>query len=367
MKIIFSNYDDINNPYYGGGGAIAIHEIAKRLVSIYGHDVTVVTSKYRGSKDRTIGKVKYIRIGTTIPSPRLAQLIYMVVTPLYVRSLNFDVWIEGFTPPFSTGYLPIFTQKPVVGLTNFLSSEAKSRQYHLPFTFIETAGIKRYLYFIALSPSLKTKIKKINPRAVVKVIPYGTNIKSVVTINTHPQNYLLYLGRYDVAQKGIDLLLKAFNLSKDNHTNNLIIAGGGINNEVQHIKDLIAKLGLQKRVILMGKIWGKDKEKLMKNAQFIVIPSRSETLCLVAVEAIVLGTPVVCFAIDGLDWIPGSVSMKVAPFDLTKLSKAIVKLSTSSAVRNKLARQTKHISSKFKWGDVVHQYQQLLMQIKDHD
>ena len=41
-RIIFSNYDDPKNPFYGGGGARAIHEVAKRLA--VRHDVKIITA-----------------------------------------------------------------------------------------------------------------------------------------------------------------------------------------------------------------------------------------------------------------------------------------------------------------------------------
>jgi len=45
MKIIISNYDSVKNPYYGGGGATAIHEIASRLTKKF--EVTVLTGNIR--------------------------------------------------------------------------------------------------------------------------------------------------------------------------------------------------------------------------------------------------------------------------------------------------------------------------------
>ena len=61
-RIIFSNYDDPKNPFYGGGGARAIHEVARRLA--VRHDVKIITGSYPGSRDEMVDGVSYARIGS---------------------------------------------------------------------------------------------------------------------------------------------------------------------------------------------------------------------------------------------------------------------------------------------------------------
>jgi len=121
MKIVFSNYDDVNNPYYGGGGAYAIHEVAKRLAKR--HKVTVVTGNYPNAKTQFIDSVEYRRIGLSFLEPKLSQLIFHLLLPYYFRKSSFDVWIESFTPPFSTSFLPFFGRGRVIGLAHMLAGE----------------------------------------------------------------------------------------------------------------------------------------------------------------------------------------------------------------------------------------------------
>jgi len=64
-RIIFSNYDDPKNPFYGGGGARAIHEVARRLA--VRHDVKIITGSYPGSRDEMVDGVSYTRIGSVMP------------------------------------------------------------------------------------------------------------------------------------------------------------------------------------------------------------------------------------------------------------------------------------------------------------
>ena len=160
-KIIISNYDDVKNPFYGGGGAYAIHELAKRLSSDF--DVTVVTAKYPHSKNEIMDGVWYERIGISNAGPKIGQFIFYFLLFFYFKFKKFDLWMENFTPPFSTNFLQLFTKKPVVGLVYMLVGEDMKRKYKLPFDLIEKIGIKTYKYFITPTEFAKKKILQINP------------------------------------------------------------------------------------------------------------------------------------------------------------------------------------------------------------
>src|SRR4051812_43402090 len=96
-KVIISSYDDLKNPYYAGGGAYAVHEVAKRLAQKY--HVEVLTSSYPQAKDEKVNDVSYKRIGVPRFGPYLGQLIFQARLPFYARTLDYDLWIENFTPP----------------------------------------------------------------------------------------------------------------------------------------------------------------------------------------------------------------------------------------------------------------------------
>ena len=54
MKILHLIYDDVENPWIGGGGAYRTREIYQRL-SRWGHDCTVLCGNYPGAKDWQAG------------------------------------------------------------------------------------------------------------------------------------------------------------------------------------------------------------------------------------------------------------------------------------------------------------------------
>ena len=207
LKIIFSTFDDIKNPIYAGGGAFAIHEVAKHLGKKY--DVTVVCGNYNGAKNENIEGVDYKHIGLTFFGSRLAQLFFHFTLPFYVLTERFDLWIESFTPPFSTSFTPLFTRKPVIALVHMLGADDMTRKYHLPFSIIENFGLKFYKQFIVLTKYSMKKIRRYNSSAQIQIIGNGVNLPIQPNHLSNNGN-LSFLGRIEVDQKGIDLLLEAY-------------------------------------------------------------------------------------------------------------------------------------------------------------
>ena len=170
-RLLFSNYDDLRNPYYAGGGARALHEVAKRLAER--HEVTILTGKYPGCSNGLLEGVQYEHAGCSGLGPKLGQLCFHFALPIEARKRAHDLWLESLTPPFSTACLQLFTRKPVVLVTQNLIGKAMARKYKLPFHWFERSGLKTYRYGIALSEPLRKDLLKGNPTMQVTVIPNG--------------------------------------------------------------------------------------------------------------------------------------------------------------------------------------------------
>lgn len=103
--------------------------------------------------------------------------------------------------------------------------------------------------------------------------------------------YILYVGGlYDT--KGPDRLIRAFSKSKLKNEYNLIFIGPDVNNSLQDYKELANILDIQDSVYFIG--YRSNPYPFIKRSQFLVSPSRSEGLPGVIIEALFLGTPIVC-------------------------------------------------------------------------
>lgn len=350
--VVISSYDDAKNPFYAGGGATAVHQIAKRISPQY--EVTVLTGNYKGAKNLTIDNVKYKRIGFSFFGPKLSQLVYSFLLPYYASTQKFDVWIENFTPPFSVSLLPIFTTKPVIGLVQMLTGSDMQRKYKLPFPVLERMGVRRYTQFVVLSQAFKKKLTTIHPKAQIAVIPVG--VEKLPSVKRQSYKQMMYMGRLEYNQKGLDLLLHAFALVAAVVPQDLVIAGSGSRNDLKHIKKTIRKLKLSQRVHLVGKVKGREKDHLLRTASLVVIPSRYDTFVTVALEALSYGKPIVGFDIDGLSWVPKSCIAKATPFDISSLAKNMILVAEDPTFRKKAEYEGPRIAEKHLWDRIISQY-----------
>lgn len=117
-------------------------------------------------------------------------------------------------------------------------------------------------------------------------------------IDTEIKNQILFLGRINPI-KNIDILISSFQRLPQylQETYKLIIAGDAIlENEKSYFENLktqVKEFELEDRVIFVGGIFGKEKEKLLASSKCLVLPSKSENFGNVVVEALAQGTPVI--------------------------------------------------------------------------
>lgn len=102
-------------------------------------------------------------------------------------------------------------------------------------------------------------------------------------------NYILFLGRI-VAEKRLDLLLKAFSLLEDNISQDLYIAGPVEDESI--VKDYQN----DNRIHFLGSKFGEEKADLLRNAFLYVLPSDLEGLSIALLEAMSYGN--LCLASD---------------------------------------------------------------------
>jgi len=366
-KIIFSCYDDLKNPFYGGGGAYAIHEIAKRLAKK--HDVKVLTGNYKGAISEIIDGVNYKRIGVSRSGARSGQLIYQILLPYYVMKEDFDIWFENFTPPFSINFLPLFTKKPVIGIANLLAAKDMSKKYWgIPFHLVEKFGLHFYKNVIVLTKYLKQKLESEYLNMNVFEIPNAVDEKYVTfKVTKKTGDYILYLGRIDIRQKGLDLLLSAYKIVEDKINLKLIIAGDGPVEEINTLKESIAAMNLKNKVMLTGWVAGEKKVKLLKNAAFMVLPSRFEEFGIVVLESFCFETPVISFDLPQLSWIPDEGVIKVECENKNKLAYEMLKMSNDKKSRETMGKKAKKNVFKYRWVASAKLYSNVINKVIDEN
>jgi hypothetical protein len=144
---------------------------------------------------------------------------------------------------------------------------------------------------VVLNPADAAIIKRRNPSATVRVITNCMELPDVDEQSFGRGEHILFLGRIEVWAKGLDLLLAAYEQSQVDMP--LIIAGAGSRSDERKLATLLA--ARRGDVRWLGRVDGQRKAELLRHSAFVVLPSRSETFGLAAVDGMAHGKPCLHF------------------------------------------------------------------------
>ncbi len=184
------------------------------------------------------------------------------------------------------------------------------------------------------------------------------------TINqTRPEKikdkYIVSLRRLDPS-KGIDILIKAYNLIKDRFPDlYLVISGAG--QEKQSLMTLVNKYGLNDRVIFTGTVGLKRGIALLKGSVATVVPSLSEGGGLVNVEAQAAGCPVIASRVGGIpEYVKdGHSGILFESGNYNELAEKISKVISDNKLRKKIIDGGYKHAKNFSWEILGPQYLKL--------
>ncbi len=331
-RVLHLGYEDPRRPG-AGGGSVRTHEINRKLARDY--DITVVCAAYPGCETRLEDGVRYTHAGVAA-GPWMSILSYFATIPLTLWRHPSDLVVEDFGAPFSSVAVPWLTHRPVVGVVQWLFAEQKHQQYRLPFHLVERVGVRAQRRMIAVSDELGRILQHRNGRAEVAVVANGLDADAFVPRHL-PRQGIAYLGRLEIAQKGLDLLLQAFAQVAGEIHQDLHIGGDGPDRDA--LAALANSLGIGSRVHFIGRVEAHDRFEWLAGADLLAMPSRYETFGMVAAEALAVGTPVVAFDIPCLREVVGERSGLIVPaFDIDSYAHALRAVATDRQLAAELGR-----------------------------
>ncbi|MDE3202910.1 MAG: glycosyltransferase [Acidobacteriota bacterium] len=330
-RILHLGFEDHIAPG-AGGGSVRNHEINRRLVADY--DITVVCSAYPGSVDRTEDGVRYVHVGLG-RGMNTARMSYFFALPFALWRHPSDLVVEDFAAPLSSVAVPWMTRRPVIGVVQWLFAKEKAKQYHLPFNLVERIGLGSHRDLISVSDDLAGELRRRNPKARVAVVANGLRDDAFASGPTEARSDLGYIGRLEIAQKGLDWLLEAYALIAGRIEQDLLLAGDGP--DAERLATLAGELGIDRRVHFVGRVDPADRGRWLAARDLLVVPSRYETFGMVAAEALAAATPVVSFDLPCLRGLVSSQNgALVAPYDVAALAETIEALATDPTRRRQL-------------------------------
>ncbi|MCU1492136.1 MAG: hypothetical protein JWM85_3541 [Acidimicrobiaceae bacterium] len=349
LAILHLAFEEHRQPGSGGGG-IRTREVNRRLASR--HRITVVACPYPGARPRVEDGVAYRHLGLRYKwLGRIGRMItYHVSVPFFVLAHRADLVVEDFAAPMSSVAVPLFTRAPAVAVVQWMFARETSKKYRFPFFLAEELGVRAHRNFVAVSQYMASEILRRNPHAHVDTVYAGVPemLRSSLPYPERARE-ILYLGRLQIAEKGLDLLLEAFTrVAVTDDTVRLLFAGDGY--QADQLVDLIAQLGLAGRVEMLGRVDGGEKRDLLRRASVVAIPSRFESFGIVAAEALASGTPVVAFALPALQEIVSpDCGVLVEAFDTGAFAQACESILLNPERRAAMSAAARERAVRFDW------------------
>lgn len=210
--------------------------------------------------------------------------------------------------------------------------------------------IKNIKIFIVNSQATKNSlITRAGKRLSTVIIPQAVNIKlfnSVPQIQI-PCNTIIGIGRLD-KKKGFNYLINAVNILISKNINvKCIIVGGG--KQKAKLDNLIIKNKLADYIILTGPLQQTQILELLGSSCCLVVPSLSEGLPTVIVEAMAAGRPVIATSVGAIEELVinyqnGFLVPRCAPI---ALANAIEKLLADPVLTLKMGAQAREFINEY--------------------
>jgi glycosyltransferase involved in cell wall biosynthesis len=298
--------------------------------------------------------VRYLRLGRKVGDHGSSHHItFFFSLPRAVRQHEYDLLVEDFMPPFSATLTPLFKKRrPLIASAQWFFAAALARQYRLPFQLGETYGIRMYHNFVVLTGAMRQLILSRHPAARCEVIPNAVD-EELFELPAQPGGFVLYLGMVNLEQKGVDLLLRAYALIGEHERLPLVLAGHGF--EWTAVRALIAQLGLEPWVRILGKVDRRRRAELFTACRFVCVPSREETFGMVIAEACAAGKPVVAFDRWPMNEVaPRGPCLLVEPFKKEAFAAAMrALLREDAAALEARGRSCREAAQQYRWDRVA--------------
>ncbi|MCK4250889.1 glycosyltransferase family 4 protein [candidate division WOR-3 bacterium] len=218
---------------------------------------------------------------------------------------------------------------------------------------------------IIISPSMEVKdilAHQLNPKKIV-VIP------NFITKNYHrktkkEKNSILFVGRLEIKQKGIDLLIHALHYVRKEIPNvNLYIIGQG--NSLGYLKNLAAEYELRENIIFLGYVDDYELANMYSKCEIFVFPSLYESFGIVVIEAMSAGLPIVSHNLDCVSEIfdGGKYGILVKKGDVEGLADQIIKLLKDDELREYYSKMSLERSKKYTQVEIVRSIEKVYLNL----
>lgn len=358
MKIIHILYDHPQNPWLGGGAALRSKAIST-FFEKKGDSIDFISGGFPNND--SVKNSENIHYFFTPHHNKyvFSRLFYSLKVGSFVKKISkdkdVDILVEDMSI-FNIIFPSLFWKGPIVSLVhNYLGLQSFKKLGIfgvIPF-FLERHYLKSRKNFIAVSNSLKEHILKLNPSANVEVIYNGIDEEAFQTPKKQNADKIGFIGRIEINQKGLDTLVNAlYILKQDGFKFKALFIGGG--KDESQLKQMIHSKELDESIELTGRLSVERFERLSE-CKIVCMPSRFEGWGIAAIEAAAEGIPVIAANIEGLnEAVVDNETGMLINTNATTLAEKIKELYSNDSRAEAFSQKALQHAQKFKWESIAH-------------
>lgn len=362
MRVLHCIYDDPDNPWLGGGGARRVWEIYRRLADRV--RATVVAGRYPGARDQERDGVQYRYLGRARPYA-LSRWSFARAATRLLQHAEYDVGVFDFSV-----YTPLRVPpgRPVGHVVHMLIGPTAVGRWG---RIVGGLVLRREHHMLAQAHAVSTTSRWME-RQLRTLLPGDADLTIVRTgvadeffkVRREDKGYLLFYGRFDLFQKGVDTLMEAFRrVHRVRPGIELHIAGRGQHAEIQRMAEAA---GVEGNVRIHAGVPHDRTLELFGGASLLVMPSRFEGLPVVAAEALAAGVPVLATDVGALDEIvtADETGVLVPPERPGAMADAILRLLADPERRHRMSQAARESARRFHWTTVAEDHYEFLSRVR---
>lgn len=367
------------DPIGGGGSVERIYQLSKYL-ALAGEDCSILTTKQGWDQDhvRKLGNVKVVALPYVSGRLRIPLGLFSWLRR-HIRDYDVVHLAMNWTVinVIAYFYLRFYKRPYVYSAMGWLTIDGRSkfikRIYRVFFT---RSMVRQSKMCIAVTKREVNEYEKLGvDRNKIVLIPNGLTIDELLTVQNDEifrtayridsRPFILFIGRLNLI-KGPDLLIQAFaEIQNDFPDYQLVIAGNNYG-FLDELKRLVQFRKIDNKVTFLGPIFGREKFSAYRSADLFVIPSRFDTMTIVALEAAAAGVAVLLTKqcdFDELQQAGGGLAVEAT---VEGIAKGLRTLLLDREKLHEMGKQAKeYVLKAYDWNHICRQWIEVFRMVKN--
>jgi len=355
-RLSYYSYDSLKNPWCAGGGALRDLEALKRYA--FHWNVTLYVGRFPGFVAEDIAGVRIRALGWGRGN-LLCRVTFGLMANLRVlcdRSDRIGYSLSAYAPVLTGALFPgrfFAVLHHIAGGESLKKFGAAGR---IPL-ILENLMLRLGRNFIVSNGSVAARIRTINPKARVMVTSNSIDgsLLRMVPREAQPP-FILFVGRFDIHMKGLDLLVEAFRKVAGGAGTDvrLVLAGAASPQALESVRRLVPP-DWADRIDLKPNVTDAEKRELLSTCLFFCSPSRFEGFGIAALEANAAGKAVLATDTDGFRAsLKKDVSALIVPVgDAHALEGGMAALIGDAGLRCRLGAGGREWAKGFDWDAII--------------